>query len=220
MDSQKEFVKECLIIFTRYPEPGKTKTRLIPTLGPEGAAILHRQMTEHTLSQARAVQMSALSVEVCFTGGDRCLMESWLGTDLSYQHQSQGDLGARMTKAFELAFQVNARVVTIGTDCPGLNAQLLAKVFQELHHHDLVLGPAMDGGYYLIGLRRFIPELFKGINWGTAEVFQQTIDIAEQLNLSIACLTPLEDIDRPENLANLNFELPILDDQSSDADKI
>lgn len=205
MDSQKEVIKERLIIFTRYPEPGETKTRLIPALGPEGAAILQRQMTEYTLAQARALQsLCPLFVEVCFAGGDRHLMKSWLGTDLSYEYQSQGNLGARITKAFEAAFKVNMdRVVTIGTDCPGLDVQLLAKAFQALHQHDLVLGPAIDGGYYLIGLRRLIPELFEEIDWGTSGVFQQTVDVAESLDLSIACLIPLADVDRPEDLAIL-----------------
>lgn len=205
MDS-KEVIKERLIIFTRYPEPGKTKTRLISTLGPEGAATLQKQMTEHTLAQARALKgLLPLSIEVYFAGGDRHLMESWLGTDLSYQYQSQGNLGARMAKAFESAFKVNMdRVVTIGTDCPSLDVQLLAKAFQELHQHDLVLGPAIDGGYYLIGLRRSIPELFGEINWGTAEVLQQTVGAAENLDLSIALLTPLADVDRPEDLSILD----------------
>lgn len=202
---------ERLLIFTRYPEPGKTKTRLIPTLGPEGAATLQRQMTEYTLAQARALRGSLpVSIEVCFAGGEspaemlreHRFMQSWLGPDLSYQHQSQGDLGTRMAKAFKVAFEANMdRVVTIGTDCPGLNAQLLAKAFQELHQHDLALGPAIDGGYYLIGLRCFIPLLFQGIAWGTAEVFQQTVEIAKTLGLSIAYLPPLADVDRPEDLS-------------------
>src|SRR5919199_5562687 len=94
--------RESLIVFTRYPEPGTTKTRLIPLLGAEGAAQFQRQMAEDTLAQAKKLQeFRPVAVEVHFTGGDRKLMQDWLGTDLIYQHQSAGDLGKRMASAFE-----------------------------------------------------------------------------------------------------------------------
>ncbi len=200
--SAETIPQERLIIFTRYPEPGKTKTRLIPALGAEKAAALQRQMTEYTLSQVRELQKERLvTAEVRFAGGDRTLMVGWLGSDLIYKPQGEGDLGTRMARSLSLACQDNVdSVVIIGTDCPGLNAQLMAKAFKQLHAQDLVLGPALDGGYYLLGLRYFIPELFIGINWGTAEVLQQTVDIATQLNLSVAYLPQLADVDRPEDL--------------------
>ncbi|MEQ8958458.1 MAG: glycosyltransferase, partial [Coleofasciculus sp. C2-GNP5-27] len=89
----------------------------------------------------------------------------------------------------------------IGTDCPDLNPQIMAEAFKFLETQDLVLGPAQDGGYYLIGLRRSIPELFVGINWGTSQVRQQTIEIADNLGLAIAFEPMLNDIDRPEDLS-------------------
>lgn len=195
-------MKERLIIFTRYPEPGKTKTRMIPALGAEKAAALQRQMTEHTLIQVRELQNRPITVEVRFAGGDMTRMAQWLGLDLVYQSQGEGDLGTRMARSLDLAFQNDIdHAVIIGTDCPGLNAQIMAEAFRLLHQsHDLVLGPALDGGYYLLGLRYFIPELFININWGTAEVLQQTVEIANQLKLSIAYLPDLADVDRPEDL--------------------
>ncbi len=197
--------RECLILFTRYPEPGKTKTRLIPVLGAEGAATLQRQMTEQMLAEANKLQaFYPLLAEVHFTGGNESLMQEWLGSKLIYQRQCEGDIGCRMALAFQASFQAGMdRVVIIGIDCPDLNAQLLAEAFQTLRQHDLVLGPALDGGYYLIGLRRMIPELFTGIRWSTAEVLQQTLNIAEKLELSIAKLPWLSDIDRPEDLSRL-----------------
>ena len=200
-------MKEKLIVFTRYPEPGKTKTRLIPVLGKEGAAKLHKQMTEGTISQAKQLKKTRqLSVEVYFTGGSQELMQAWLGNDIFYQTQVTGDLGIKMAAAFEISFNFGVeKVVLIGTDCPGLNADLIAKAFNELDGQDLVLGPALDGGYYLIGLRRVVPEIFMGINWGTAEVLAQSVAIARNLNLAIAYLSPLADIDRPEDLSLLNF---------------
>jgi uncharacterized protein len=195
-----------LIVFTRYPEVGKTKTRLIPALGAAGAAALQRQMTEFTLKQVEKLAqqqdgLNSLSVEIRFAGGDRSLMQDWLGSRWSYQPQATGDLGERMRLAFQSAFGTGSkRVVTIGIDCPELDAATLAQAFLALQEHDLVLGPATDGGYYLIGLRSLIPELFSGIDWGTDQVFRQTIAVAEAKGLAIATLTPLTDVDRPEDL--------------------
>jgi uncharacterized protein len=201
-------VTERLIIFTRYPEPGKTKTRLIPALGANGAAALQQLMTEHTVRQVRSLDR-LLSVEIRFTGGNsptqtrqkHRLMQDWLGRSLTYEPQAQGDLGMRMAQAFQAAFTSGCdRVVTIGTDCPSLDATRLAQAFDALRTHDLVLGPATDGGYYLIGLKRLEPTLFQGIAWGTSEVFRKTVEAANQAGLSIAYLDPLTDIDRPEDL--------------------
>lgn len=194
--------KQHLIIFTRYPEPGKTKTRLIPVLGTVGAANLQRQMTEYTIFQVQELQKAAaISVEVRFAGGDLQLMQDWLRLDLVYQSQGEGDLGLRMARSLCDAFQSGAEsVIIIGTDCPGVNAQILATAFEKLHTFDLVLGPAIDGGYYLIGLRQPIPELFVNIDWGTDKVWQKTVDIAQKLNLSRMNLLPLADVDRPEDL--------------------
>jgi len=194
-------IVERLIVFTRYPEPGKAKTRLIPALGAEAAAALHRQMTELTLTQVTLLQHRALTVEVWFTGGDRALMQTWLGENLLCQPQPEGALGDRMAQAFQAAFDDGvAAAIIIGTDCPELTSALLAEAFQALQQTDLVLGPATDGGYYLIGLRQMVPDLFQSIAWSTDQVFQQTVAIASRLNLSLTSLPTLTDIDRPEDL--------------------
>jgi uncharacterized protein len=194
---------ECLIIFTRYPEAGKTKTRLIPVLGEEGAATLQRQMTEQKLAEVnQLLTFYPLSVEVHFSGGNEFLMQDWLGLNWVYRCQSEGDIGDRMASAFQASFAAGMNaVVLIGTDCPELNASLMAEAFQLLGQHDLVLGPALDGGYYLIGLRRLIPEIFTGIPWSTAEVLQQTLSIAQRLGFAVAKLPLLSDVDRPEDLS-------------------
>lgn len=203
-------ISEKLIIFTRYPEPGKTKTRLIPVLGKAGAANLHGLMAGRTIARALSLQNSRqLSVEIHYTGGSQQQMQDWLGTDLIYQNQIDGgDLGARMTAAFEKSFDSGVdKAAIIGTDCPDLKAEIVAQAFDELSDRDLVLGPAKDGGYYLIGLRRSIPELFGGINWGTSEVFACTRAIAQNLGLNIAVLPILADIDRPDDLLGLDINI-------------
>lgn len=195
-------MSQHLIIFTRFPEPGKAKTRLIPALGAEGAAQLHSQMAEHTLGQARNLRSSlSVELEVRFAGKDVEAMQFWLGSDLHYQPQGQGDLGDRLTHAAQSAFATGATsVVIIGTDCPQLDTHILQKAFEQLRQHDLVIGPAKDGGYYLIGARQFMPELFQGIAWSTSEVLQQTVKVAERMRLTIAYLPMLADVDYPEDL--------------------
>jgi rSAM/selenodomain-associated transferase 1 len=194
--------KQHLIIFTRYPEAGKTKTRMIDALGEQGAADLQKQMTEYTVSQVIKLQKtSAITVEIRFTGGNTKLMENWLGSDFIYQPQGEGDLGKRMLRSLTDAFANNTQeAIIIGTDCPGVNLPILRLAFEQLQKCDVVLGPALDGGYYLIGVRQAIPHLFNEITWGTSQVFTQTVEIIRNLNLSTVYLPSLADVDRPEDL--------------------
>lgn len=196
------FVQEQLIIFTRYPEAGKAKTRLIPALGEVGAAELHRRLTEATIAEARQLQIvRSVSICVYFAGGTIAQMQDWLGHDLEYHPQHSGDLGARLTHAFQTAFDSGAKsAIAIGTDCPDLTSEVLTLAFSKLENHYLVIGAATDGGYYLIGLSEFVPSVFQNITWSTEVVFQQTLEIAKQLKLSIAFLPTLSDVDRPEDL--------------------
>jgi uncharacterized protein len=193
-----------LIIFTRYPTPGTVKTRLIPAIGAAGAARLHRQMTIRTLDRARELQqLLPVEIAVHFDGSNLQQMADWLGADLIYQSQGEGDLGVRMNRSISTACQSAERVVLIGTDCPELTADMLAQAFELLLERDLVLGAALDGGYYLIGMRQPQPELFIGVDWGTDRVLQQTLTIANRCNLSIGYTPTLADIDRPEDLPRL-----------------
>ena len=197
-------MQQHLIIFSRYPEAGKTKTRLIPALGPEGAANLQREMTEYVLQKAKKLQVQTqtpLSIEVRFAGGNAQLMTDWLGSDIVYQPQGEGDLGMRMARSLSEAFENGAeKSIIIGTDCPSIDLEILILAFEYLISKDLVLGPAIDGGYYLIGLNKSIPELFVDVDWGTDKVLRQTVNIAEKLNLAVGYLPNLADIDRPEDL--------------------
>ncbi len=194
-----------LLVFTRYPEPGRVKTRLISALGPAGAAELHRQMVEHCLWEVRrwlAVD-KAVEVEMRFTGGTAAQMRDWLGDGFTYRLQDEGDLGDRLSQACRTAFNEGAtQVLIIGTDCPGVNAEILTAASQELPHQDVILGPATDGGYYLIGMQRWMPELFQGIAWSTASVLAETLAIAQRLQLRTQLLTPLSDVDYPADLVH------------------
>ena len=196
-----------LIIFTRYPQAGRTKTRLIPALGPKGAADLQRDMTRKTLAWAKQLQaVETAAVEVHYSGGDETRISQMFGNDLEYYPQVGDGLGQRLAQAFSAAFRSGAhRVVIIGTDCPGLSGPRVEYVFEQLAENDMVIGPATDGGYYLIGLSRDIPQLFDDIPWGSDDVFWTTLRKAEELRLSVAKLEKLRDIDRPEDLDFLNL---------------
>lgn len=191
-----------LIVMTRYPNPGESKTRLIPALGAEGAADLHRRLAEQTAAEARKfTRRCRIDLEIRFTGGDEPEMRDWLRGDYSLRAQGDGDLGARLSRAFSESFAEGSMcVVAIGTDCPELGAEHLVAAFDALREHELVIGPAADGGYYLIGLSRPFPEIFQDIPWGSGEVFDRTVRIARANNRHPALLPVLSDIDRPEDL--------------------
>ena len=191
-----------LIVFTRNPAPGKAKTRLIPALGPEGAARLQERMTEHTLRRVRTLSSRWLPpVEVRYAGGSEDGLRQWLGADLTFSEQGEGTLGDRMERAFEEGFAAGlGRLVLIGTDCPGITGGCLREAFRRLMGEDLVLGPSRDGGYYLIGLRRPVPALFRHIPWGTDRVLSRTLRVARSEGLRVGLLDPLDDVDVPEDL--------------------
>ena len=191
-----------IIMFTRFPVAGKAKTRLIPELGAKGAAQLQRRLTENAIRVLRdTARDRCVKPTVCFTGGRRREFRSWLGSDLNYRAQGRGDLGARMRQSFEAAFAQGARkVLAVGTDVPGVSSNILRQAITALEGHDIVLGPAEDGGYYLIGMKRFKPELFAGIDWGTGRVAKQTRAVIQSLGLSVMELPMLNDIDRPGDL--------------------
>lgn len=200
-----------MIVFTRYPEPGKTKTRLMPELGAEGAAELQRKMAEHAISQVRELaKRRPISIEVRYEGRNPSLMKQWLGGDILFHEQDGADLGERMLTAFLDAFRYGAeRVLLMGTDCPGITPQILEKAFQELDRSDLALGPAADGGYYLIGSKRVYPELFSNVPWGTENVLECTLEIARLQKLNTSLVDRLHDVDRAEDLhVWINIERP------------
>ncbi|MFO7606820.1 MAG: TIGR04282 family arsenosugar biosynthesis glycosyltransferase [Desulfurivibrionaceae bacterium] len=195
-------MKKKLILFTRYPEAGRVKTRLIPALGPQGAAALQERMTEDTLRTAEAAAAeNGLDLEIRHAGSDTGQMAEWLGPHHGYRGQGSGDLGDKMARAFADAFQDHYhQVMIIGADCPALTSKTLADGFAGLRGHALVLGPAADGGYYLIGLSRPCPELFAGQPWGSDTLLSTTISVARKLDLTFHLLEELADVDRPEDL--------------------
>jgi uncharacterized protein len=194
---------ERLILFTRYPMPGQAKTRLIPVLGEQGAAALQRRLTLRAIRLAESVKATCgAEFEICFDGADAPVMQGWLGDRFKFCPQGQGDLGQRMASAFEESFHGGSdATVLIGADCPELTAEIVGDAFDALRKAPVVFGPALDGGYYLVGLRRLVRDLFRGPSWGREKVLADSLQILKKAGLEAALLKPLADIDRPEDLA-------------------
>jgi uncharacterized protein len=197
--------ERLLILFGRYPAAGRVKTRLIPRLGALGAAELHRRLSEQALDVMLASRLGA--VRFCYSGAASPRVRRWLaGRPLDLQPQAAGDLGRRMQQAIEQALNQGTRqVVLAGTDIPGLSTRVLEQAFAALSNHDVVLGPSLDGGYYLVGMRRPLP-IFDRIPWGTERVLAATLRAARCHGRSTALLEPLADIDRPRDLSLLAAE--------------
>lgn len=195
-------MKVTICLFTRFPAPGSTKTRLIPTLGAHGAADLHQRMTRQTVARADAFcrTLPGSDLVIFHEGGEKGTMRDWLGP-LPFQRQVKGDLGTRLAAAVELSFSKGAeRIILIGSDCPELRETHLREALSALDASELVLGPAEDGGYYLMGLRRPLPLLFKGIPWGTETVLKVTLEKATTSGLSVSLLDRLSDVDEAADL--------------------
>jgi len=201
MNRKKREGQDRLILFCRYPVPGRAKTRLIPALGPLCAADLHRRLAERAF---RTVQMAAASlgagVEVRFDGREEKRMRNWLGGPARFARQGPGDLGRRMQVAFAEAFQGGCpRVVLLGADVPGIAPRHLEAAAQALWNHDLVLGPSTDGGYWLIGMKRVL-DVFRGVQWGAAAVLAQSLEAARTQGLSVHLMEPESDMDTIDDI--------------------
>lgn len=191
-----------VVLFTRYPEPGKTKTRMIPVLGEEGAAKLQRDMTEYCVAHNVPPSMT---LEVRYAGGAREAMRAWLGGNKDYAVQGEGDLGLRMATAFTENFaQGFTKVIHMGADCPGIGTARVEEAARLLDECDVVIGPASDGGYYLIGVHQGMADkmeiLLSDTDWGTETVRATTLQHAQSLGLRVMALDVLDDVDRPEDL--------------------
>ncbi len=200
--------KSLVTMLARFPRLGEVKTRLVPPLTPEEALDLHDRLARHTLRTMLAVQATGdakcqVRTDAAFTHA----AHEWLGGGFSTRYQGEGDLGDRIRSAFGDAFSAGKRkAIVIGSDCPRLTSAHLRDALRRLDGVDVVIGPATDGGYYLIALRketakRSVPCLFSNVPWGTADVLDATIELAEKHGLSYVLLEPLPDVDRPEDVA-------------------
>jgi rSAM/selenodomain-associated transferase 1 len=185
-----------LIIFVKAPRLGTVKTRLAGKLGKEGAISAYMKLVEQLVNNLLGLK----AVQVRYAPDDGFAeIQSWLQPGWTAALQGEGDLGERLHFAFESAFAEGfTKVVIIGSDCPYVTQGDIEQAWEALEKRDVVLGPAQDGGYWLIGLRKNQPLLFQGIPWSTDQVFAQTLQRAKSQGLSISLLQILEDIDTLE----------------------
>lgn len=179
-----------LSVFARLPVPGKVKTRLVPALGEEGAARLYARLLAHTVAVARD---SGLPFELRVTGGEVEAFHELFGKDVDVVSQGEGDLGERMAG-------VDAPCLIIGSDCPGMCVPILRAAADALQERRVVIGPANDGGYYLIGMREQMPFLFDDMPWSTPRVLPDTLARLAERRIGPAILPELADIDTAEDL--------------------
>ena len=197
-----------VMVFARAPTPGKAKSRLIPALGEAGAAALHRRLVMHCLRAARDSRLGPVELWCAPDAGDPFFRDCERHCGVSLHPQGEGDLGARMQRAFESALARARRAILVGSDIPALSARYLRDADQALVRGDeIVIGPAEDGGYALIGLSRCDPELFRDIPWGGPKVLPETRRRITALGWRLSELPALWDVDRPEDLERLPQEM-------------
>lgn len=195
-----------IALLTHFPTAGRVRTDLIPTFGDEGDTALHHDLTKRVASEVMAIAATReADVEVWHDGGTRIQMRSWLGRLPVYRRQPGGDLGRRLFAVFETAFREGARrCVAIGSDYPAVTAKHMREAMEALKRDDVVFGPAINGGYWLIGINSdatgVLPALFDRIEWGSDHVLQQSLERVRQNGLSVSLLEELGNVDLPEDL--------------------
>ena len=183
---------------------GQVKTRLFPVLGAEGALELHCRLVRHTLATAALARVGPVEVWTTAPGEDAFIQSCRRVLGVEVYLQSGGDLGARMCTAAEDGLRRNGGVIIVGTDCPSMSLDDVRSARDALAEgNDVVLGPAEDGGYWLIGLARCDPALFAGITWSTASVLDATRKRLAALGWRWSELVTRWDVDRPEDLVRL-----------------
>ncbi len=197
-DTNAEAVlKNKLIVFVKAPRPGEVKTRLATSIGAEAACEAYRKLVAGLLAKLTSLD----GVELRFAPDDaEAEIRPWSRTGWQLAPQGGGDLGMRLQVAFESALHLGAKhVVVIGSDCPDVTAADIQRAWEALQSHDVVIGPASDGGYWLIGLNQPERSLFEGLAWSTDKVLAQTIERCRASGLRVKLLRELDDVDTEDD---------------------
>lgn len=196
--------KRCVVLFVKLPEKGRVKSRLALHVGEDMALRLYENMV---LDAIDMLKRGRFPFRICYTPQDaRDQMTGWLGQEYDYQPQTGGDLGDRMEGAFVRVFSGDIeQVLLIGSDIPGLTTGVIEEAFTSLLTNDAAIGPADDGGYYLIGFRKntFFPGIFHDMAWSTSAVFRETTDRLHEVSRKVHLLPELTDVDTVEDLRTL-----------------
>jgi rSAM/selenodomain-associated transferase 1 len=189
--------RQLLMVFIKNPVPGKVKTRLASSIGEAQALTVYNKLLDHTLNTSRSLPVDKVVYYSDFIPAD----DVWRTSGFSQELQQGDDLGERMMNAFIKAFQQHyEQVAIIGSDCFDLTKSILTNAFDELNKKDVVVGPALDGGYYLLGMKSLHQKLFLNKTWSTEKVLNDTLENIHELNLSFYLLPLLRDIDTEQDL--------------------
>lgn len=196
-----------IVIFAKVPRAGEVKTRLIPALGPEGAAMFAQRLLSHAIEQAVAADVGR--VELCRTPDDEHVWAEFAVPSVVAQSpQGAGDLGERLARASKRVIDAGSAALLIGTDCPALDARMLRLLASSLENADAAMAPAVDGGYVALALKRYHPRLFESIDWSTSTVAAETLRRLGELGWPARQLAAMHDIDEPKDLEWLPPDWP------------
>lgn len=186
--------------FAKAPEPGRVKTRMLPQLSALEAAVLHEELVRWTCETLLDSALGAVELWVAGDPAHPLFRDCAALGQFTLRRQAGADLGMRMRHALNDGLARADRVVLVGSDCPGLTGHYLLEALTALDYADLVLGPALDGGYVLIGAKQAVDAVFVDIGWGSSRVLTETLERALTAGLSVQQLPALQDVDRPEDL--------------------
>jgi rSAM/selenodomain-associated transferase 1/rSAM/selenodomain-associated transferase 2 len=193
--------KNAIIIFAKYPKHGNVKTRLAKTLGENVATKFYISCASHVFEESLKLKKTIVPFLFYPDQEQSDELKNWAGGKFIYKIQNGVDLGQRMSNAFAEVFKNNfEKVLIIGTDIPDLSSGLINQALSELDKNDIVIGPSTDGGYYLLGMKKFHPDLFNNLQWSSEEVLNNTLNIVNQQDLKFSLLPELMDIDTEEDL--------------------
>lgn len=186
-----------LLIFVKNPVEGKVKTRLAKTIGDHNALLIYRALLKHTQTIASEISVS----RYLFYDEKIEINDNWLNNLYTKNQQVNGDLGKRMSAAFEHVFSKGvSKAIIIGSDCIELTTEIINNAFELLENNDLVIGPALDGGYYLLGMKTLHNCIFENKSWSTDLLLAETLESLKKENLSVQLVPKLSDIDTETDL--------------------
>lgn len=200
-------MSDALIIFIKNPAPGRVKTRIAATEGHAKAMRIYLELMRHTRETALELDVNRF----LFYGGSIKYGDDWSEEDFQKHLQAETDLGGRMSAAFQRVSETHDKAVIIGSDCASLTPETVREAFDALDEHPFVVGPTFDGGYYLLGMRRHMPELFKNVAWSTESVFATTTERIKSIGGTYHLTKKLSDIDYAEDWERYGWKLPEID---------
>lgn len=195
----KKSIKNAVVLFTRFPESGKVKTRLAKSIGEKNALDFYKVCCEHCFEETKKL---GKTTKFAFITENKDISKSkdWLGDDFRIEVQQGTDLGVKMQNAADKILRKFDRIVILGTDIPDISSDIIQQAFEKLNEYDIVIGPSCDGGYYLIGMNKLHKMIFDDIEWSTERVLEQTITKIEKAGLTYALLPVLRDVDYFDDL--------------------